>query len=759
MAISVILQGDTAREIKLSPAPGYDYGGCTLEVEFNGARRTFDGLAAGEGVTLELTADETARMQLGTGRVYMRLRNAAGEVISLPWAKVKVTDAPGEVRAAQITIDPATLDVEDATAGDSLGAVKSKLNAVLAFLRGAAGCALLASMPCMGAEVAPLYTTLNDMPGDAPLMTNAAEYVDAVVDAKADKASVYTKAESDTRITAVSNRTEEAYSAAESLADGVNSLAGTIGTHISDTKNPHKVTAEQVGALPIIGGTLTGDLAVGKEHTASQMLTVASESDANGITLQGGKSNGNGSRVFVGGSNGSGGSIIIEGGGTIGGRLYVRDITGAGGGAIEVSGMGASIKKDGKEVATEEQVAEKADKASVYTKAESDTRITAVSNRTEEAYSAAESLADGVNSLAGTIGTHISDTKNPHKVTAEQVGALPIIGGTLTGDLAVGKEHTASQMLTVASESDANGITLQGGKSNGNGSRVFVGGSNGSGGSIIIEGGGTIGGRLYVRDITGAGGGAIEVSGMGASIKKDGKEVATEEQVAEKADKATTLAGYGITNAATEAYVDDKVRKAVLPTDPTFSNAVLAVGLNIDTNSVAVLNEIAETFDGFPIEGTATTVGGLLAALAAAVAWLKKNKVGSFASVGGSSATVENGVAKLDDFFTNSNSLLTATIDARLPYLLNPVTDETGLLKDRAINTTSLASVTVPDNFTDLLVRASVASSISVTMPESITTKYGDTFPGEAGEYLITITKTGATEAYVRTIKLEVANA
>lgn len=59
-------------------------------------------------------------------------------------------------------------------------------------------------------------------------------------------------------------------------------------------------------------------------------------------------------------------------------------------------------------------------------------------------------------------------------------------------------------------------------------------------------------------------------------------------------------------------------------TDPTFSNAVLAVGLNIDTNSVAVLNEIAADFGGFPITGTATTVGGLLAALAAAVAWLRK---------------------------------------------------------------------------------------------------------------------------------------
>ena len=60
--------------------------------------------------------------------------------------------------------------------------------------------------------------------------------------------------------------------------------------------------------------------------------------------------------------------------------------------------------------------------------------------------------------------------------------------------------------------------------------------------------------------------------------------------------------------------------------NPTFSDAVLSVGLNIDTNSVAVLGEIADAFGGFPIEGTATTVGGLLAALAAAIAWLKRNK-------------------------------------------------------------------------------------------------------------------------------------
>lgn len=198
----------------------------------------------------------------------------------------------------------------------------------------------------------------------------------------------------------------------------------------------------------------------------------------------------------------------------------------------------------------------------------------------------------------------------------------------------------------------------------------------------------------------------------------------------------------------------DNAEPSNLAANQAFSDAVLAVGLNIDTNSVAVLNEIADTFGGFPITGTATTVGGLLAALAAAVAWLKKNKVGSFDSVGGATATVDNGVAKLDNFFTESNSLLTGTIDTRLPYPLYAV-PSTGLLKDRAINTTSIVFVTVPDNFTDLLIRASVSSSLSVTMPEAIATKYGDTFPGEAGEYLITITKTGAAEAYVRTIKLE----
>ena len=86
--------------------------------------------------------------------------------------------------------------------------------------------------------------------------------------------------------------------------------------------------------------------------------------------------------------------------------------------------------------------------------------------------------------------------------------------------------------------------------------------------------------------------------------------------------------GFGTNNDPdTLQYGNHKVilNRDISPTNGLFSAAVLAVGLNIDTNSVAQINAILEDLGGVPIEGTATTVGGLLLALAAAVAWLKKN--------------------------------------------------------------------------------------------------------------------------------------
>lgn len=64
-------------------------------------------------------------------------------------------------------------------------------------------------------------------------------------------------------------------------------------------------------------------------------------------------------------------------------------------------------------------------------------------------------------------------------------------------------------------------------------------------------------------------------------------------------------------------------RTEISATDPTFSNAVLSVGLNIDTNTVAAINALVESGDDLPIGG-ATSVGAILLAIAAAIAALKR---------------------------------------------------------------------------------------------------------------------------------------
>lgn len=314
--------------------------------------------------------------------------------------------------------------------------------------------------------------------------------------------------------------------------------------------------------------------------------------------------------------------VSFSGGGSGGGTNDYNDLE-------NKPSINGTILTGNVNLATPEQLSLKADKASVYTKTEVDDKVDAVGNKADEAYSAAEQMVDSVNSLAGTIGTHIRDTNNPHKVTAEQVGALPLTGGTVIGNLTLDVLGSGRSPKLEIFGVSSSGITLNAEY----GGKITVGyGSNG-------------GGQIVLKDSSVPSDVEAEVTIGTVKVRAT---------LAAKADKSTTLAGYGITDGATKT-------------------------------------ELAE-------------------------------------------------------------------LTAKVEYPLYAV-PSTGVLKDRAINTTSLASVTVPDNFTDLLIRASVASSLSVTMPESITTKYGDTFPGEAGEYLITITKTGTAEAYVRTIKLEVANA
>ena len=107
----------------------------------------------------------------------------------------------------------------------------------------------------------------------------------------------------------------------------------------------------------------------------------------------------------------------------------------------------------------------------------------------------------------------------------------------------------------------------------------------------------------------------------------------------------------GSTARTLQSYLDERATtndlaavKATIPvisaTDATFSNAVLAVGLNIDTNSVAQINELLTDGAKLPTSGVAT-VGGLLAALAAGLAALKKSVSSLSSKVDDANAALE----------------------------------------------------------------------------------------------------------------------
>ena len=383
------------------------------------------------------------------------------------------------------------------------------------------------------------------------------------------------------------------------------------------------------------------------------------------------------------------------------------------------------------------------------------------------------------------LDNHVFDKNNPHAVTAAQVGALPLVEdyngqktavtiGSRARGQPVGMYSLANGIITIASgdysHAEGSGTTAAGFYSHAEGCYTIA-----SGDYSHAEGYGTTaaGSSSHVEgyDTTASGDHSHAAGYMAQTRRGDdysfawngdselGRQYASHGPGTFNINPAGGLGGFWIGEQTLFSILTNKADKADISAEnQTFSNAVLAVGLNIDTNSVAVLNDIAETFGGFPIEGTATTVGGLLAALAAAIAWLKKNKVGSFASVGGASATVENGVAKLSDFFTNSNSLL----NGRLAYSRNA----TGL-KDRAFNTlsfdgteynlsTALAAVTptASGQPRDLLIVATATAATTISFTAGTIKGDKPTIDG-AGTWLITLTEYAANTWYCRQIKME----
>ena len=337
-------------------------------------------------------------------------------------------------------------------------------------------------------------------------------------------------------------------------------------------------------------------------------------------------------------------------------------------------------------LATPEQLLLKADKTNVYTKEDVDSRYSALSDQIND-------ISNSTNILSTTIDQHISDTKNPHKVTAAQVGALPLSGGTLTGDLSIGEEQTDSRKLTIASDAMAEGISLQGGTSRGEGSYVSIGGSSDKGATLEVNGGGFGGGTVIVgasSEYGGGVGGNIEVRGTGASIKKDGKEVATEESLAPKYSPSSAY------SVGAFVYHDGNIYQCT----------------------------------------TAIADGG--------EAWNEEHWE----------------LRKLDDFFTESNSLL----NGRLAYSRNA----TGL-KDRAFNaltfdgteynlSTALAAVspTASGQPRDLLIVATATAATTISFTAGTIKGAKPTIDG-SGTWLITLTEYASGVWYCRHITLEAA--
>lgn len=177
-------------------APEVDFSGCSAELEFLGQKRTFADIASGAKLAFSFSADETRGMACGVWPVTIRLRDASGRVRTVDnTQRIKVTNDVNEAYAdaeqelsvvlvpggstgggAALPELPADLS---AVAEDSVGDFKAKFNRLLELLRGAACLAVLLISPLAAVAATPLYTTVNDLPGTAPvIMTNTAAYIE-----------------------------------------------------------------------------------------------------------------------------------------------------------------------------------------------------------------------------------------------------------------------------------------------------------------------------------------------------------------------------------------------------------------------------------------------------------------------------------------------------------------------------------------------------------------------------------------------------
>lgn len=136
-----ILKGDDSPLIRIALAEGFDFTGATVEVIYQGAKRSFTDVAAGETVAFRFSREETASMLLGVWPVTVRVITPDGRMVTMTNVKVRiaVTDCADEV----IEGKPIGIDIRCGLFGiDGLpdrytdGDVKAKLDEIIRRLGG-----------------------------------------------------------------------------------------------------------------------------------------------------------------------------------------------------------------------------------------------------------------------------------------------------------------------------------------------------------------------------------------------------------------------------------------------------------------------------------------------------------------------------------------------------------------------------------------------------------------------------------------------
>ena len=174
-----ILKGDSSAEITLAVAQGCDYSGKTLHVEYQGARRSFFGVAAGGTVSFAFSAKETASMSLGAYPLRVWLESANGDRITIHNAavRIRVTDDPVEVHGDS---DAVYLDARGALYGiDGLPArftdndLKAKIDEIVRRLGGTVALLLACALPAFGTGPLTVQTApKGEIYNDQPVVTN-----------------------------------------------------------------------------------------------------------------------------------------------------------------------------------------------------------------------------------------------------------------------------------------------------------------------------------------------------------------------------------------------------------------------------------------------------------------------------------------------------------------------------------------------------------------------------------------------------------